>query len=79
MPGVSCGTAGRCSWETAVGFVYMAALTSGAMETRIGSVDGGEVVRVALPDNVTRVRYDKRGYLVLGQNGALMAQQIDPG
>jgi hypothetical protein len=59
-------------------FLYTVALTSGAMETRIGSLDGGEAVRVALPENVTRVRYDKRGYLVFGQNGALMAQRIDP-
>jgi len=59
-------------------FVYTAALTSGGMETRIGSIDGGRNVRVALPANVTRVRYDRRGYLVYGHNGALMAQQIDP-
>jgi hypothetical protein len=58
-------------------FVYTAALTTGAIETRIGSVDGGEAVRVALPENVTRVRYDERGYLVYGQNGSLMAQHVD--
>lgn len=58
-------------------FVYTAALTSGAMETRIGTVDGGEAVRVALPNNVTRVRYDTRGYLVFGQNGAWREPGVD--
>jgi eukaryotic-like serine/threonine-protein kinase len=58
-------------------FVYTVGLASGQTETRIGSLDGGTNVRVALAGTTSRVRVDQRGYLVFAQNRSLFAQPFN--
>jgi eukaryotic-like serine/threonine-protein kinase len=58
-------------------YVYTASMKSRSMETRIASIDRDESVKVSLPENVSRVRYDPAGYLVFAQNGALIGQRVD--
>jgi hypothetical protein len=57
--------------------LYTAGLTSGAIEARIASLDGGRSVPIALPPTITRALYDARGYLLFVNNGALFAQRVD--
>ena len=58
-------------------FLYTVGLTSGGTETRIGSLDEDTTIRIPLPETTSRVRLDSRGFLVFGQNGALVAQGVD--
>jgi eukaryotic-like serine/threonine-protein kinase len=58
-------------------FFYTVGLSDGGTETRIGSLDGDEPIRIALPPSTSRVRYDHRGLIVFGQNRALFSQPID--
>ena len=58
-------------------FFYTVVMRNGGTESRIGSLDGDAPVRVALPPGSSRVRFDHRGYVVFGQNRALLAQRID--
>ena len=58
-------------------FLYTSVLADGGTETRIGSLDGSPPVVVSLPSTTSRVRFDRGGYLVFGQNGVLMAQRLD--
>ena len=58
-------------------FVYSVGLAAGGIETRVGSVDDGSSVRLALPETTSRVRVDDSGYLVFGQNRSLLGQRFD--
>ncbi|MGH9347844.1 MAG: protein kinase domain-containing protein [Vicinamibacterales bacterium] len=58
-------------------FFYTVGLADGGTETRIGSLDGAEPIPVALPPTTSRVRLDRRGYVIFGQNRVLMGQRID--
>jgi eukaryotic-like serine/threonine-protein kinase len=58
-------------------FFYTVGLSAGGTETRIGSIDGDEPIRIALPPSTSRVCYDHRGFIVFGQNRSLLSQPID--
>ncbi|MBI2835760.1 MAG: serine/threonine-protein kinase [Acidobacteria bacterium] len=58
-------------------FLYFALRADGTRELRVGFMTGQPPVTIPVPGQITRVLLDPAGYLLYGQNGALVAQPFD--